>query len=231
MFSFFSFNPFPISLALLSFFATKCSCLLQLLLSTVDAFHYQVGLHAHVTVYTMPLYSVFSRYDISIHVQQTTLLTGDVVLVWDFCAFAIAEKNAFQPTSALKYESWWRRQMETFSVLLALCEGIPLVTGGFPTKASDAERCCFLWSAPEKTAEQTIETPVIWDAIAVIMMSQVWYSAYQIMHCLFFNKTVHTALKLSTPIFTDWSSKAAWAIQEPRHSNILRGAWIMLSPR
>ena len=37
------------------------------------------------------------------------------------------------------------------------------------TKASDAELWCFLWSAPEQTFEQTIETQVIWDAIAVIM--------------------------------------------------------------
>ena len=35
------------------------------------------------------------------------------------------------------------------------------------TKASDAER----WSAPEQTVEQTIETHVIWDAIALIMTS------------------------------------------------------------
>ena len=28
--------------------------------------------------------------------------------------------------------SWWRYQMEAFSVLLALCEGRPPVTGGFP---------------------------------------------------------------------------------------------------
>ena len=39
------------------------------------------------------------------------------------------------------------------------------------TKASDAELWCFLWSAPEQTVEQTIETPVIWDAIALIMTS------------------------------------------------------------
>ena len=37
-------------------------------------------------------------------------------------------------------------------------EWIPL------TKASDAELWCFLWSAPEQTADQTIETLVIWDA-------------------------------------------------------------------
>ena len=28
--------------------------------------------------------------------------------------------------------TWWRHQMETFSALLALCEGNPPVTGGFP---------------------------------------------------------------------------------------------------
>ena len=40
-----------------------------------------------------------------------------------------------------------------------------------PTKASDAELWCFLWSAPEPTVEQTMETPVIRDAIVLIMMS------------------------------------------------------------
>ena len=38
-----------------------------------------------------------------------------------------------------------------------------------PNKASDAELWCFLWSAPEQTAEQSIET-TIWDAIVLIMM-------------------------------------------------------------
>ena len=28
---------------------------------------------------------------------------------------------------------WWRHQMETFPLLLALCEGNPPVTGGFPS--------------------------------------------------------------------------------------------------
>ena len=44
------------------------------------------------------------------------------------------------------------------------------------TKASDVELWCFLWSAPEQTVEQTIPMPVIWDAIALIMMS---------LYCLF----------------------------------------------
>ena len=43
---------------------------------------------------------------------------------------------------------------------------------GIPfTKASDAEVWCFLWPAPEQTVEQTIGTPVIWDAILLIMIS------------------------------------------------------------
>ena len=36
-------------------------------------------------------------------------------------------------------------------------------------KACDAELWCFLWSAPEHTAEQTLESPVIWDAIAIVI--------------------------------------------------------------
>ena len=39
------------------------------------------------------------------------------------------------------------------------------------TKASDAEQWYFLWSVPEQTIEWTIETPGIWDAIAIIMTS------------------------------------------------------------
>ena len=39
------------------------------------------------------------------------------------------------------------------------------------TKASDAELRYFLWSVPEQTVEQTIETQVIWDAIALIITS------------------------------------------------------------
>ena len=65
------------------------------------------------------------------------------------------------------YDPWWRHQKETFSALLALCEGNPPVT---PTKANDAESC-FLWSAPEQTVKQTIETPVIWDSIVLIITS------------------------------------------------------------
>ena len=42
---------------------------------------------------------------------------------------------------------------------------------GHPSQ-SDAGLWCFLWSAPEQTADYIVETPVIWDAIAFIMTSQ-----------------------------------------------------------
>ena len=58
--------------------------------------------------------------------------------------------------------AWWRQQIETFSSLLAFR------VGNLP--ASDAKHWFFLWSAPEPTVE-TMETPVILDAIALIMMS------------------------------------------------------------
>ena len=33
-----------------------------------------------------------------------------------------------------RLQTWWRHQMETFSMLLALCEGNPPVTGAFPSQ-------------------------------------------------------------------------------------------------
>ena len=39
------------------------------------------------------------------------------------------------------------------------------------TKASDVGHWYFLWSVPEPTVEQTIETSMIWDDIALIMAS------------------------------------------------------------
>ena len=65
--------------------------------------------------------------------------------------------------------------METFSALAALCEGKPPVTGGVPSQRSMSRSFdVFFRSAPEQTAEQTIETSVIWDAIAPIMKSLLW---------------------------------------------------------
>ena len=50
------------------------------------------------------------------------------------------------------------------------------------TKASDAELWCFLWSAPEPTVGQTMEKPVIWDAIALTMTSLQWLPLNELLH-------------------------------------------------
>ena len=65
--------------------------------------------------------------------------------------------------------------MDTFSALLALCEGNSPVAGEFPSQnANDAGLWCFLWSAPEQRVVQTIKTSVIWDAVAPITTSLQW---------------------------------------------------------
>ena len=61
--------------------------------------------------------------------------------------------------------------MEIFSALLALCEGNSSVTGDSPSQRQTMTRSFDFSSAPEQTAEQTIETQVIWDALALIMTS------------------------------------------------------------
>ena len=50
------------------------------------------------------------------------------------------------------------------------------------SKTSDAGLWCFLWSAPEQTVEKTIETPLIWDTVALIMTSLYW-TAWFVGHC------------------------------------------------
>ena len=72
--------------------------------------------------------------------------------------------------------TWWRHQMETFSVLLAICVGNSPVPGELTgprwiprTKASAAELWCFVWSTPEwRLSKQSwgwwFETPsrILW---------------------------------------------------------------------
>ena len=67
--------------------------------------------------------------------------------------------------------------METFSELLALCEGNSPVTGGFPSQRPETQSFDAFFDLhlnkqlSKQSAEQTIETPVIWDAIVLIMTS------------------------------------------------------------
>ena len=74
------------------------------------------------------------------------------------------------------YPSWERAMMTSsngniFRVTWPFVRGIYRSPEDSLTKASDAKLWCFLWSAPKQMVEQTINTPVIWDAIALIMTS------------------------------------------------------------
>ena len=85
----------------------------------------------------------------------------DVHLVWLLTYRECTKWNIY---------TWWSHQMEIFSALLALCKGNPSVTGGFPPQRSKTRSFDVFLSARLKV-EQTIETLVIWDAIALIATS------------------------------------------------------------
>ena len=84
--------------------------------------------------------------------------------LWNYCPKWMNNRSVQVHNDVIK--------METFSALLAFFAGNSPVTGEFPAKkASNAELWYLLRSAPEPTVEQTMETPVIWDAIALFMTS------------------------------------------------------------
>ena len=66
--------------------------------------------------------------------------------------------------------SWWRNRMERFLHYWPFAKGFKRSPVGSPHKDQWRGALIFLWYSPEQTVEETIETPVIWDAIAIIMM-------------------------------------------------------------
>ena len=66
------------------------------------------------------------------------------------------------------YIEWWRHQMETFY-------GNHRSPVNSPHKVQWRGAFMLFLSAPEPKIEQTIEKPVIWDAIALIMTSWCWH--------------------------------------------------------
>ena len=63
--------------------------------------------------------------------------------------------------------------METCSVLLALCAAKPPVGANefLLQRARNADLNVFFDVSPKQTVEQTFESPVIWDALTLIMAS------------------------------------------------------------
>ena len=61
--------------------------------------------------------------------------------------------------------------METFSALLAPCEGNPPETGGFRSQRPVTRSFGIFFDLRLRKDWAKIETPVIWDAVALIMTS------------------------------------------------------------
>ena len=71
--------------------------------------------------------------------------------------------------------AWSRDQMETFSALLALCEGNPLVTGGFPSQRPVTWNFdIFFDLCLNKRLSKQSWGWWFWDAITLIMTSLQW---------------------------------------------------------
>ena len=71
-----------------------------------------------------------AHYDVTVMRMATGLLASMFLhqLVHVKCRWSVTASKA-----------WWRQQMETFSALLALCEGNPPVTGVFPSQRPVAQ--------------------------------------------------------------------------------------------
>ena len=84
-----------------------------------------------------------------------------------------------------------------------------------PTMASEAELCCFLWSAPEEAVEYTIGTPVIWDAITLIMTSLSWFLNTE---TTLLNSFLFGRWKPNHPLYSmPWWLLMTWQYKEPGH--------------
>ena len=81
------------------------------------------------------------------------------VTLFHFCLFSAACRGLYARRITLTSSNG-----KIFCVTGLLCGEFTGLQWVPRTKASDAELWCFLWSAPEPTVEQTMETLVIWDA-------------------------------------------------------------------
>ena len=103
-------------------------------------------------------------------------VTRDAIApMWRQCYGFGKSNDSIQKTICRK--SRWRHQIEAFSAGL-LCGELTGHRWIPHAKARNAELWFFIWSAPGPTVELTMETLVIWDAIALINGFQAISSLY-----------------------------------------------------
>ena len=120
--------------------------------------------HCYVSYVCLIVSTIIQYFGNSCH-WSMTVVTTTALLAGVIFQISRKRKSAhYKITYWVYWNTWWRHQMETWSRYW-FCEGIYKP----PPPASDVELWCFLWCAPEQTAEQTIEMLVIWDAIVLIV--------------------------------------------------------------
>ena len=84
----------------------------------------------------------------------TPVYSEDYDIMFPWAVYTVCNYGPMWVTTAIVV-SWWRHQMETFSALLALWEGNPPFTGGFPSQRPVTRSFEFFSSATQQTVEQT----------------------------------------------------------------------------
>ena len=111
--------------------------------------------------------------------------------VYFFMLDCVYKFHVFNP------KTWWCHQMETFSLSLALCEGNPQVTGGFPSQRPVTCSSDVFFDLPEQMLEQTTKMQVIWDTVVLIidiMTMETFYVGHDtlLVKEFFFTEMYHT---------------------------------------
>ena len=108
------------------------------------------------------------------------------------------------------------------------------------TEASDAELWCFLWSVPEQTVEQTIETLVIWAVVVLIMMSLYWLPIFNLENYLFPSDRLLSAIVLVSNLLHVvcwaggcgvWQGPVPCPLLIAKEGRMYRNTWNYLSKR
>ena len=117
-----------------------------------------------------------------------TLILGPFVPY--FWEWVICMQTSWSSSIAVEWNCHLHISLNTYFMMTSSNGNIFRVTGSLRgefaghTKTSDAELWCFLWYVPEQTVEETIGTPVISDAIMLIMTS-LWCAIHVPLYIVF----------------------------------------------
>ena len=102
------------------------------------------------------------------HVIYMQYTISHEICAWFCCALFC---YGYHTSSQMIHGTWWRHQMETFSRYWPFVRGIHRSPVHSPHKGQWRGALIFSLICAWKTPEQTLELPVIWDAMALIVTS------------------------------------------------------------